>query len=68
LAETLVKEGARPLPGRVFMCDSDNHQGYIVDTSFTRRSLMLTMSSLATAASDDMVSIRDRRVKLVSTI
>jgi carboxymethylenebutenolidase len=33
------------------MCDSDNHQGYIVDTSFTRRSLMLTMSSLAAVAS-----------------
>jgi carboxymethylenebutenolidase len=33
------------------MCDSDNHQGYIVDTSFTRRSLVLTMSSLAAVAS-----------------
>lgn len=33
------------------MCDSDNHQGYIVDTSFTRRSVLLTMSSVAAAAS-----------------
>jgi carboxymethylenebutenolidase len=31
------------------MCDSDNNQG-IVDTSFTRRSLVLTISSLAAAA------------------
>ena len=23
------------------MCDSDNHQGFIVDTSFTRRSVVL---------------------------
>jgi carboxymethylenebutenolidase len=29
------------------MCDSDNHQSFIVDTSFTRRSVMLTMSSVA---------------------
>src|SRR5437868_11541683 len=29
------------------MCDSDNHQGYIADTSFTRRSVVLTMSSAA---------------------
>jgi carboxymethylenebutenolidase len=28
------------------MCDSDNHQGYIVDTSFTRRSVVLTISSV----------------------
>lgn len=27
------------------MCDSDNHQGYIVDTSFTRRSVVLGVSS-----------------------
>jgi carboxymethylenebutenolidase len=32
------------------MCDSDNNQGYIVDTSFTRRSAILTMSSAAAAA------------------
>ena len=29
------------------MCDSDNNQGFIVDTSFTRRSVVLTMSSAA---------------------
>lgn len=29
------------------MCDSDNHQGFIVDTSFTRRSVVLTMSAAA---------------------
>src|SRR3954452_14131426 len=29
------------------MCDSDNHQGFIVDTSFTRRSLVLSMSAAA---------------------
>src|SRR5438270_9994079 len=33
------------------MCDSDNHQGYIADTSFTRRSVVLTLSSVAAAAS-----------------
>jgi carboxymethylenebutenolidase len=33
------------------MCDSDNHQGYIADTSFTRRSVVLTMSSAAALAS-----------------
>ena len=33
------------------MCDSDNHQGFIVDTSVTRRSLMLTIGSVAAAAS-----------------
>ncbi|MEA3081314.1 MAG: carboxymethylenebutenolidase [Sphingomonadales bacterium] len=33
------------------MCDSDNHQGYIADTSFTRRSVALTMSSAAALAS-----------------
>ena len=32
------------------MCDSDNNQGHIVDTSFTRRSVVLTMSSAATIA------------------
>src|SRR3954453_17682674 len=32
------------------MCDSDNHQGFIVDTSFTRRSVVLTMSSAAALA------------------
>lgn len=33
------------------MCDSDNHQGFIVDTSFTRRSVVLTISSVAALAS-----------------
>ena len=32
------------------MCDSDNHQGFIVDTSVTRRSVVLTLSSVAAAA------------------
>jgi carboxymethylenebutenolidase len=32
------------------MCDSELGQSFIVDTSFTRRSLVLTMSSLAAAA------------------
>jgi carboxymethylenebutenolidase len=32
------------------MCDSDNHQGYIVDTGFTRRSAVLTMSSAVALA------------------
>src|SRR4051794_35610740 len=32
------------------MCDSDNHQGYIADTSFTRRATLLTMSAAAVAA------------------
>ncbi|MFL6721518.1 MAG: dienelactone hydrolase family protein [Sphingomonas sp.] len=32
------------------MCDSDNHQGYIADTSFTRRSAVLTMTSAAALA------------------
>lgn len=31
------------------MCDSDNHESFIVDTSFTRRSVVLTMSSAAAA-------------------
>src|SRR4051794_1865280 len=29
------------------MCDSDNHQGFIVDTSFSRRSVVLGMSAAA---------------------
>lgn len=33
------------------MCDSDNHQGYIPDTSITRRSVVLSMSAAAAAAS-----------------
>jgi len=33
------------------MCDSDNHQGFIADTSFTRRSVVLTMTSVAAVAS-----------------
>ena len=32
------------------MCDGDNHQGFIADTSFTRRSAVLTMSAAAMAA------------------
>ena len=32
------------------MCDSDNHQGFIVDTSVTRRSAVLGISSIAAAA------------------
>jgi carboxymethylenebutenolidase len=32
------------------MCDSDNNQGYIADTSFTRRSVVLTMGSAMAAA------------------
>ena len=32
------------------MCDSDNHQGYIVDTGFSRRSVVLTLSSVAAVA------------------
>src|SRR3982750_4746887 len=32
------------------MCDSDNHQGFIVDTNFTRRSVVLTLSSAAAVA------------------
>jgi carboxymethylenebutenolidase len=32
------------------MCDSDNHQGFIVDTSVTRRSVILTISSVAAVA------------------
>src|SRR5215203_4571069 len=33
------------------MCDSDNHQGFIVDTSVTRRSVVLSMSSAAALVS-----------------
>ena len=29
------------------MCDNDNHQGYIVDTGFSRRSVVLTITSVA---------------------
>ncbi|MBW0006882.1 MAG: dienelactone hydrolase family protein [Sphingomonas sp.] len=32
------------------MCDSDNNQGFIVDTSFTRRNVVLTISSAAAVA------------------
>ena len=32
------------------MCDSDNHQGFIADTSVTRRSVVLTISSIAAVA------------------
>jgi carboxymethylenebutenolidase len=32
------------------MCDSDNHQGYIADTSITRRSVVMTISSVAAIA------------------
>lgn len=32
------------------MCDSDNGRPFIVDTSFTRRSVVLTLSSVAAAA------------------
>ena len=32
------------------MCDSDNHQGFIVDTSLTRRSAVLALTSVAAAA------------------
>jgi carboxymethylenebutenolidase len=31
------------------MCDSDNHQGFIVDTSLTRRSVVLSMTAAAAA-------------------
>ena len=33
------------------MCDSDNHESFIVDTSFSRRSVVLTLSSAAALAS-----------------
>jgi carboxymethylenebutenolidase len=32
------------------MCDSDNHQGFIADASVTRRSVVLTISSIAAVA------------------
>ena len=32
------------------MCDSDNHQGFIVDTSFSRRTVVLGISSAAAVA------------------
>jgi carboxymethylenebutenolidase len=32
------------------MCDSDNNQGFIVDTNLTRRSVVLTLTSAAAAA------------------
>src|SRR5436305_9851510 len=32
------------------MCDSDNPQGYTADTSFTRRSVVLSMTSAAAVA------------------
>ena len=32
------------------MCDSDNQQGFIADTSFTRRATLLTMTAAAVAA------------------
>jgi len=32
------------------MCDSDNNESFIVDASFTRRSVVLTMSSIAAMA------------------
>ena len=32
------------------MCDSDNHQGFIADTSFSRRSVVLSISSAAAVA------------------
>ena len=32
------------------MCDSDNHESFIVDTSFTRRAAVLGISSVAAAA------------------
>lgn len=32
------------------MCDSENHESFIVDTSLTRRSLVLSLSSVAAAA------------------
>ena len=32
------------------MCDSDNNQGFIVDTSMTRRAVVLTLSSVAAVA------------------
>jgi carboxymethylenebutenolidase len=39
------------------MCDSDNHQGFIADTSMTRRSVVLTLSSVAAAAALPTVAL-----------
>ncbi len=39
------------------MCDSDNNQGFIVDTSMTRRSVVLTLSSVAAAAAIPSVAL-----------
>jgi carboxymethylenebutenolidase len=39
------------------MCDSDNHQGFIADTSVTRRSVVLTLSSVAAAAALPAVAL-----------
>jgi carboxymethylenebutenolidase len=39
------------------MCDSDNNQGLIVDTSMTRRSVVLTLSSVAAAAALPSVAL-----------
>lgn len=39
------------------MCDSDNHQGFIADTSMTRRSVVLTLSSVAAAAALPAVAL-----------
>ena len=39
------------------MCDSDNHQGFIVDTSFTRRSVVLGMSAAAAVTSLPMAAL-----------
>jgi carboxymethylenebutenolidase len=46
-----VEEKDRSSTRRLLMCDSDNHQGYIVDTSFSRRSVVLTMSAAVAAGS-----------------
>jgi len=39
------------------MCDSDNHQGFIVDTSMTRRTAVLALSSVAAAAALPVVAM-----------
>src|SRR3954464_653109 len=39
------------------MCDSDNHQGFIADTSVTRRSVVLTMTAAAAAAGFPMEAL-----------
>ena len=43
------------------MCDSDNQGPFIVDTSFTRRSVVLTMSSLAAVTALPNGGIRVRQ-------